>query len=431
MKERREEFQHIREQLDDFELEVPSAGWQSMSAILDGDQPVPQPVVPEQRRRRFVGWFWLIGAFLLVGSAFWLGAQQEWPEYILHNQAKPLSALPIPLRDNTPEATNSKKITARTASSVKQASSGISADLQSARSPVTPTKENQPTTLPDPHRSAQAFAPIVASDTVVAPNTKYPKAPALLPQAAPDTAAQSIERVFAALKQLPSLPVTQLPETAPSPDLPDLYQGHLHRWAFGLKVGADYQALQTNALVGGFAQFRLHPKWVLEAGLQYKRRSADNGDGLGISPPQGDTVYLPAFASIAPWHRPLTRVHFLEAPVALQYQISNRIRVLAGLQVAYMRSTDRALGHSAFDNSASNEALFDLSRNQGRAEDAPNSFEQWDFGALAGLDYRLAPHWSLELRLQQGLRDLTPNAYYNNHETYSNSSLQLAVKWYW
>jgi hypothetical protein len=247
-------------------------------------------------------------------------------------------------------------------------------------------------------------------------------------------ATRDVERVFAALVPLPVRSPVALTGQYEAADMPETTPSTLHRWSFGLKAGADYQSLQTNALLGGFAQFRLQRKWVLEAGLQYKRRSENNGNGLGISPPPGDTIYLPAFASISPYHQAITRVHFLEAPVTLQYQIANRLWITGGMQVAYLRSTDQPVGNGNNDsNRASLENAADFSL-AGSAVASPGNtprFEQWDLGLIAGIDYRIASHWSAELRWQQGLRDLTPEPYYQNNEVYNNTSLQFALKWHW
>lgn len=432
MKERKDGFQHLREQLEGFEYEVPSTGWKEMSAILDGERPVPQPAVPEKPRRRFAGWIWLAGALLLVGSGVWLSAQQEQRLAFRTNSQVLLSALPVPL-PSLPRASNTKNTVAR-ATSVQAETVNSPAPVSAPPMPPARAAQTGSRTAPAPVRRMPA--PLTdLSNTSFDTIAQIPVNDIIPNLEAPDTiATRDEERVFAATAPIPALPPKALTGPSEAADLPEIHAATLHRWSFGLKAGADYQSLQTNALLGGFTQFRPHRKWVLEAGLQYKRRSENNGSGLGISPPPGDTIYLPAFASISPNHRSITRVHFLEAPVTLQYQIGKRLRVMGGMQVAYLRGTDQPVGSWDNESSRNNLGAAADSFFAGSAILAPETtdrFEQWDLGLIAGLDYRIGSHWSAELRWQQGLRDLTPESYYQNNEIYHNSSLQFALKWHW
>ncbi|MCI4647100.1 outer membrane beta-barrel protein [Phaeodactylibacter sp.] len=433
MKERKDGLQHLREQLEDFEYEVPFTGWKEMSAILDGERPVPQPAVPEKPRRRFAGWIWFVGALLLVGSGVWLSAQQEQRLAFRTNSQVLLSALPVPL-PSLPRASKTKTTATAVASVQVPAPNGL-APVSAPPMPPARSAQAESRTAPAPvRRMPVPLADLSKNqlDTI----THTPDNDNIPNPEAPDTiATRDEERVFAATAPIPALPPKALTEPSEAADMPEINPAALHRWSFGLKAGADYQSLQTNALLGGFAQVRLHRKWVLEAGLQYKRRSENNGSGLGISPPLGDTIYLPAFASISPYHRSITRVHFLEAPVTLQYQIGKRLRVMGGMQVAYLRSTDQPVG--IWNNESSRNDMEQASGDfllAGSANTPPGAtarFEQWDLGLIAGLDYRIASHWSVDLRWQQGLRDLTPESYYQNNEVYNNTSLQFALKWHW
>lgn len=432
MKERKDGFQHLRKQLEDFEHEVPSTGWKEMSAILDGERPVPQPAVPEKTRRRFAGWIWFAGALMLVGSGVWLSAQQEQRLAFRTNSQVLLSAMPVPL-PSLSHASNAKH-TVATAASIQEETVNSPALVSAPPMPPSRTAQTESRTAPAPVRRMPAPLTDLSNnplDTI----TQIPVNDIIPNPEAPDTISTSDdERVFAAIAPVPTLPPDTLTGQQAVADMPEINPAKLHRWSFGLKAGADYQSLQTNALLGGFAQFRLNRKWVLEAGLQYKRRSENNGSGLGISPPRGDTIYLPAFASISPYHRSITRVHFLEVPVTLQYQIGKRLRVMGGMQVAYLRSTDQPVGSwndESNRNSLENTADFTLAGAAGAAPVNAARFERWDLGLIAGLDYRIASHWSVDLRWQQGLRDLTPEPYYQNNEIYNNTSLQFALKWHW
>ncbi|MEQ8705951.1 MAG: porin family protein [Phaeodactylibacter sp.] len=432
MKERKDGFQHLRKQLQDFEHEVPATGWKEMSAILDGDKPVPQPVVPGQKRRRFAGWFWLTGALLLIGGGIWLGAQQQWSGPLRPNSRMILSALPVPLLQGGPGTAPAPTAQAPEPVASAKPTATAAPTKPTTTPPPVPTAPRNTFLPPSVNRhSAIAVAPL-PTDTTADQNKPLVQLP---PLPLPDSATKTPERIFAVLDQLPPLPAVRPEQSAPTAAaaMPDIGPATFQRWHFGLKAGADYQTLQTNALLGGFAQRRISPKWVIEAGLQYKQRSANHGRGLGITPPETDTIYLPALASVTPLHRPLTRLHFFEAPLTARYQTGKRLHLLGGFHIAYVRSTDRPPNGLAFDESLMNSTAADLVQNRAgtAAEGAKPAFEQWDLGLIAGLDYRLAPHWSVELRLQQGLRDLTPNTYYQNDEFYSNSNLQLALKWYW
>lgn len=427
MKERNDGFQHLREQLKNFEAEVPSAGWKEMAAILDGDRPVPQPTVADRPRRRFAGWIWLAGAFFLLGGSFWLSARQEARMASESSPETVLSALPVPV----PQTIKESSVVAAMATVADATSETPSAANLPGTAPPAPPKPVDTSPGPEPAQSAQlANRPVDSNETPDDFSTD--KADTISTDIIPDSMGSTVKRIFAGINQLPTLPSGYLEKPTAAIALPDIFPANHHRWNFGLKAGADYQPLQANALLGAFAQFRIHPDWVVEAGLQYKRRSETNGQGLGINPPPGDTVYFPAFASIASFHRPISRVHFFEAPFTLQYQVTGRIRVLGGIKAAYLHSTDRQPGNFASNSSFGQENMADLANNRSAASETKvERFEKWDLGLIAGLDYRIASHWTLELTWQQGLRDLTPNSFYQNDEVYNNSSLQFALKWYW
>lgn len=427
MKERREEFQRLREELSDFEYEIPADGWREMSAILDGDKPVPQPDAPQQRRRRFAGWLWLIGALFLSGS-LWLGAQQGWVN-TSQGQTTSLSALPIPMLAAVP-ATSAEEAKAAGLPSTK------APRKQRAKqaTPPPPALEGREAP-PKGAASASKGLPLRLPDTLVQALQPKAQSPAETPIAGlPATENRTGHLVWAdGLDVLPRRPATLSAEDTAASALPDIVPAKRPRLGLGLKAGADHQALQTNALIGAFAQFRLHPKWALEVGPQYKRRSAGNGRGLGITPPQLDTIYTPALAGISPFYKPITRLHFFEAPITLHYQASKRLQVLGGVQLAYLHSSTEPLpGESYSQEDSASEFFLDASRSSNlSAAPAEPSVREWDLGLAAGINYRLAPRWSVELRYLQGLGDLTPNDYYGNEEAYFNSSFQFAMKWHW
>ncbi|MBV6654189.1 MAG: hypothetical protein KI786_10560, partial [Mameliella sp.] len=229
MKERNDGFQHMRDELKDFEFEVPLTGWSEMSAILDGEQPVPSPVVPEKRRRRFGGWFWFIGLFLLLGGGILLGAQQGlYASFANINTT--LSALPVPMEAGQPNQ-NPQPIEEPIADKQPTEIQPSVTARTATTPPIVNTTIQNSISAASPELKSALPAKIQSIDT-----DQHKEEPLnLMALNEPSVSVETIlDRDVRESPIIPALSPDLLEEKASTSALPELYPSTAKRWSFGL-----------------------------------------------------------------------------------------------------------------------------------------------------------------------------------------------------
>jgi len=196
------------------------------------------------------------------------------------------------------------------------------------------------------------------------------------------------------------------------------------RVKFGLLVGlnnsvTNYDALTTShrLFFGVFAKKRLSKKWELELGAQIKyvdnydlvqQFSASWYDNLGFSHSVRTTREFDNYRSI-------------DIPLTLKYIASGKLSLVGGLRYSNILNRIEPISADAepsFSNSIPRQG-----------------FWSHDLGIVLGTDYKVTPHWSLALRWNQGIRDITPDNLYKDAEgnvddsNHFNSDLQLSVNY--
>ncbi len=114
------------------------------------------------------------------------------------------------------------------------------------------------------------------------------------------------------------------------------------------------------------------------------------------------------------------KLHYVQVPVRLRYQISSRISMMIGMESAILLRSDSKYtsgGVLAFDN-----------RNDESSSSASSgsiNTSVFDFAASGGLNCRLSKAWSVQLGYKFGLKDVLPN---NNYGDY-NRMFQAGIRY--
>jgi hypothetical protein len=223
----------------------------------------------------------------------------------------------------------------------------------------------------------------------------------------------------------PGLPVLAVPVSVPAHQAPPLATMPIRRVLgkktarFGVVLGVnnsvtDYQDFTRShyPFVGLFAARRLSGRW--EAQLEGHLKTVDKYD---LS--QSFTEYevqrnktLSATTRTVFYHR----YDALEFPMVFKYTLSNRLGLIGGVRPSFIAGNRR--NHSfVFFREKDNSGL------------PFRGFWNFDMGLVAGMEYYVSPRCLLDLRWNQGLRDLTPDNLYQSDAIHLNSDLQFSVRY--
>ncbi|MBK9018001.1 MAG: PorT family protein [Saprospiraceae bacterium] len=114
------------------------------------------------------------------------------------------------------------------------------------------------------------------------------------------------------------------------------------------------------------------------------------------------------------------KLHYIQVPVRLRYQISSRISMMIGMESAILLRSDSKYtsgGVLAFDNRNDESST--------NASSGSINTSVIDFAASGGLNCRLSKAWSLQLGYKFGLKDVLPN---NNYGDY-NRMFQAGIRY--
>lgn len=182
----------------------------------------------------------------------------------------------------------------------------------------------------------------------------------------------------------------------------------------GLRNVADEKASNMNSAFGGvYARFPLNEKMAIGTGLTYWKRTNLNSSMQGDS-----TVYDFGFQDF----RTITSVlelHYLEMPLSFQYTLNDKHTFLAGANISYLLT---ALGgQSQLVMTDFSSTSLPLTVNYG--------YRNWvntvDVALMAGYQYQVVNRLNIGMVGQYGLRDITPNAVYQNTTTDRNLQIRL------
>ncbi|MCB9276018.1 MAG: PorT family protein [Lewinellaceae bacterium] len=224
-----------------------------------------------------------------------------------------------------------------------------------------------------------------------------------------------------------------------SPGMPEIAapsaQKHSRHWYGGMLAGVnnaitDYKSLSHSTLpvlgiFGGVdwnqkwsTQLELHTKYVNNYHLSYTviRYRYDTFNNLeAVEQPYDLKAY---FA--------------LEMPIVVKRRLTPSLYLLGGLRPSLIMEDRDGLNLLA-NNRQEDTASVGLGASSGGTDttgsSAPQLLRKHDIGILAGIEWAFSRNWSLDVRYNQGLRDLSLDNVFQDNATHLNADLQLTARW--
>lgn len=243
------------------------------------------------------------------------------------------------------------------------------------------------------------------------------------------------DRALPPLEELMLLPANEMerllliqePHTDGFPVPPVIAANQQTRVNWGAELGANYY--QTPGYFGGLlVDYHLSDRWELQSGLRYGQLSS------GLNQPRG-SAQEESFsqADQTPQRDPSTglstnvdkqteissalsnyydvdiRLQHVGLPLLLNYQLSRRWKLGAGVQAHYLLTARRPVQNSTQDKayaaqvsiSSSVRELIGLTASDDRIDD--QFLQRWNLGASLGAGFQPAERWSFQLQYHYGL----------------------------
>jgi hypothetical protein len=279
-------------------------------------------------------------------------------------------------------------------------------------------------------RSGEALPVFAAEEPLSRPpaaSQAWPEEAQAAAEGAPPSAGFAEREALAALPgrafgpdlDLPPLPLWDEPKRARRSG-PAFYKGFILGWHLTV---TDYQAWRasTAPVAGLYLGYRLSDRWALQAEVQ--GRVVRNYDlSRRIITPSFDQQGVVYGVESS---RDLRSYASLDLPLLAQYRLSPRWSLAAGLRYSRIIESEDG-GHVSFLRESASFSRADELGLQGAGRE--RSLHPSDWGALLGASRHFAKGWSLHLRYTQGLRDLSPNQFYENDALHLNSDLHLSIR---
>lgn len=191
---------------------------------------------------------------------------------------------------------------------------------------------------------------------------------------------------------------------------------------FGVVLGinnsiTDYGQLKTSHLpfVGVFATKRISNRWEVQ--LEGHFKTVNNYDLFQtFTVTEYNANGLPTVTTLGRFY---TRYQAIEFPICLKYTLNNRMGLIAGTRLSIIAADQIGNGIGGFLEESDREAF------------PFKGFWGSDIGLVAGAEYLLGPRWLVDLRWNQGFRDLTPDILYNGDTAiHLNADLQLSIRYF-
>lgn len=197
------------------------------------------------------------------------------------------------------------------------------------------------------------------------------------------------------------------------------------RVRFGALVGlnntiTDYSSLTTSHLpyLGVFANKRMSPKWEVQVEAHLK--VVNNYDVLQQ---WENKVYsstgLVGTEKVEKYYEQYTSI---DVPVVLKYYVSNRFNAIGGARFSHLGvEQSGASGVRVSGTGGAEISLYQRTPNYG--------FWEYDVNLVLGMEYYLTSKWLLDMRLNQGFLDITPDNLYQDNAVHLNSDLQFSLRY--
>lgn len=196
--------------------------------------------------------------------------------------------------------------------------------------------------------------------------------------------------------------------------------------------------------IGGvFVSYDLSNRWSIQ--LEANIRALNTRDYIASF---SDTLVQPYGLDINSLETSTNRFTVFDLPLIAKYKLSRNLSIFGGIRYSYIHpikdsgsylSTGRSTGNNTVTDpnllpTLVNEDVYsNIAVNEYQAafnSIEPRGFIKHDLGIIAGLEYKFFRRFALDLRYNQGLRDITIDSWYRDAEKDLNSNLQLTLRYF-
>ena len=191
----------------------------------------------------------------------------------------------------------------------------------------------------------------------------------------------------------------------------------------GLSVAPSFDAgdtkkpVSTNVVLGVRYAYQIRPELTLNINALYSDRT-----GINQTKEVHDTIYHFGMATRSHYITP-TRLHYVETPIYISWQMDRNHSLSIGASPAVLIGQNNRLdlvSQDSFDNRD-----YQTETHTGRSEGILN----YDVSVMMGYTYRVNEYWSVGVRGQYGLFDVTNNAYYGASKTHRNIYVRFLAEY--
>mgnify|MGYP003852372137 CR=1 FL=1 len=191
----------------------------------------------------------------------------------------------------------------------------------------------------------------------------------------------------------------------------------------GLSVAPSFDAanssnpVSTNVILGLRYAYQIRPELTLNVNALYSDRT-----GINQTKEVHDTIYHFGMATRSHYITP-TRLHYVEMPIYLSWQMDRNHSLSIGVSPAVLIGQNNRIdlvSQDSFDNMD-----YQTETHAGRSEGILN----YDASVMMGYTYRVNEYWSVGVRGQYGLFDITNNEYYHSPKTHRNLFIRFMAEY--
>ena len=186
----------------------------------------------------------------------------------------------------------------------------------------------------------------------------------------------------------------------------------------GLENGQATRAMfSSHPVLGVGYRHGLNPKFSLHARLLYEGRGGLNAD-TSLTSIRYSFGFEEEQILVSP-----KRLHYLSAPLFLQYHPTGRHSLTLGINPAWMFNSSGVIQRATKNTFGQGEVLSEVSWGY------KQGFQSFDLGIATGYSYYLGKGITLGGEVHWGLRDLTRNDYFRNSARDQNLQFRLLLSY--
>jgi hypothetical protein len=184
-------------------------------------------------------------------------------------------------------------------------------------------------------------------------------------------------------------------------------------------LGSVSQLSRNNFLytAGFYYNLEASENISISTGLGYRSKS---GKGIELSRTQTEYGFGKSQTTET---LALNRLHYIDLPVEVRYDIKGKHTVFGGASISYLAGVKSAIAKT---NDESFESSTSSIENTWNYTDGLN---KWDAGVKVGYDYNLGRNLSIGGMLQYGLMDITSNETFEIQDNSNNMEVRVTLKY--